>query len=313
MEAVKQGSAAVGLRSKTHVVLLTLKRSTGELASYQKKLIRIDDHIGVAIAGLTSDARVLSDFMRQQAMSSKMIYARPIPVNRAVNAISDKAQYNTQMYGRRPYGVGFLVAGYDETGPHLFEFSPSGVTYEYYAMAIGARSQSAKTYLERHFEEFADSSLDELIMHGLNALRDTLQQDKELSTLNTSIATVGPASISAILSQSLAAQAPPKPSLDSTTSTTSNSDASSLFTPIKSIQATSGSSETFLSDRFTIIEGDALQTYLERMPVREGAAPAGIPDDEPLEAGAHAPTEGTTLPGSDNVADGGSGNMETDP
>lgn len=43
-----------------------------------------------------------------------------------------------------------------ETGPHLFEFSPSGVTYEYFAMAIGARSQSAKTYLERHFEEFAD-------------------------------------------------------------------------------------------------------------------------------------------------------------
>lgn len=35
------------------------QRSTGELASYQKKLIRIDDHIGVAIAGLTSDARVL--------------------------------------------------------------------------------------------------------------------------------------------------------------------------------------------------------------------------------------------------------------
>lgn len=151
-------------------------------------------------------------------------------------------------------------------------------------------------------------------MHGLNALRDTLQQDKELSTLNTSIATVGPASISAILSQSLVAQAPPKPSLDSTTSTTSNNDASSLFTPIKSIQATLGSSENFLADRFTIIEGDSLQTYLERMPVREGAAPAGIPDDEPLEAGAAAPTEGSTMPGgSDNVADGGSGNMQTDP
>jgi 20S proteasome subunit alpha 6 len=77
LEAVKQGSAAIGLRSKTHAVLLTLKaspsrakcaeelvahttqRSTGELATYQKKLIRIDDHVGVAIAGLTSDARVL--------------------------------------------------------------------------------------------------------------------------------------------------------------------------------------------------------------------------------------------------------------
>lgn len=35
------------------------QRSTGELASYQKKMIKIDDHVGVAIAGLTSDARVL--------------------------------------------------------------------------------------------------------------------------------------------------------------------------------------------------------------------------------------------------------------
>lgn len=29
------------------------------------------------------------------------------------HCILAEAQYNTQMYGRRPYGVGFLVAGYD--------------------------------------------------------------------------------------------------------------------------------------------------------------------------------------------------------
>lgn len=69
-----------------------------------------------------------------------------------------EAQVNTQEYGRRPYGVGFLVIGQDQTGPHLFEFSPSGNSYEYFAMSIGARSQSAKTYLEKHFESFADCS-----------------------------------------------------------------------------------------------------------------------------------------------------------
>jgi len=279
LEAVKQGSASVGLRSNTHVVLLALKRSAGELASYQKKLIRIDDHIGVAIAGLTSDARVLSDFMRQQAMSSKMTYARPIPIGRAVNAISDKAQYNTQMYGRRPYGVGFLVGGYDETGPHLFEFSPSGVTYEYFALAIGARSQSAKTYLEKHYEEFPDCDLDTLIKHGLNALRDTLQQDKELTTQNTSIAVVGPGSISAILSSALVAQNPPKSNL----STTDSSDASAIV-PIDSIKPTQSSA--YNSDKFHIIEGDDVKVYLDRLESREGKAPAGIPDDEPMEAGA---------------------------
>ncbi|ORZ18760.1 N-terminal nucleophile aminohydrolase [Absidia repens] len=191
VEAVKQGSAAIGLRSNEHVVLLALKRSSGELASYQKKLIKIDDHMGIGIAGLTSDARVLSNFMRTEAMKSKMLYDRPLPVQRIVHAIGDKAQINTQQYGRRPYGVGLLVSGYDETGPHLFECSPSGTIFEYHAMSIGARSQSAKTYLENNFDSFSNASLEELVRHGLQALRDTLQQDKELNIQNTSLGIVG--------------------------------------------------------------------------------------------------------------------------
>ncbi|KAI8390890.1 20S proteasome subunit alpha 6 [Radiomyces spectabilis] len=191
VEAVKQGSAAIGLRSSKYAILLALKRSSGELASYQKKLIKIDDHMGIGIAGLTSDARVLSNFMRTEAMRSKMLYDRPLPVQRIVSAIADKAQVNTQQYGRRPYGVGLLVVGHDETGPHLFECSPAGTCFEYYAMSIGARSQSAKTYLEKHHEAFAEASLDELIRHGLQALRDTLQQDKELNIHNTSLGVVG--------------------------------------------------------------------------------------------------------------------------
>lgn len=53
-EAVKQGSCCVGLRSKTHAVLATLKRSPSDLASYQQKVFKIDNHIGIAIAGLTA-------------------------------------------------------------------------------------------------------------------------------------------------------------------------------------------------------------------------------------------------------------------
>jgi len=129
--------------------------------------------------------------MRQQSMSSRLLYNRPVPVARVVNAIADKAQVNTQHYGRRPYGVGLLVAGVDETGPHLWEFQPSGMVLEYKGAAIGARSQSARTYLERAFEEFVDSSREELVLHGLKALRDSLAQDKELTMANTSVSVVG--------------------------------------------------------------------------------------------------------------------------
>lgn len=124
-------------------------------------------------------------------MSSRLLYNRPVPINRVVNAIADKAQVNTQHYGRRPYGVGLLVAGVDETGPHLWEFQPSGMVLEYRGAAIGARSQSARTYLERSYEEFDGASREELVLHGLRALRDSLAQDKELTTANVSLAIVG--------------------------------------------------------------------------------------------------------------------------
>lgn len=114
-------------------------------------------------------------------------------LDRIVSQIADRAQINTQQYGKRPYGVGLLVAGVDEAGPHLFEFQPSGMTHEMVACAIGARSQMARTYLERHLDEFADCGREELINHGLRALKETLSQDKELTLDNTSVGVVGKA------------------------------------------------------------------------------------------------------------------------
>jgi 20S proteasome subunit alpha 6 len=59
------------------------------------------------------------------------------------------------------------------------------------AVSIGARSQSAKTYLEKHFESFQNSDLDALIVHGMRSIRDTLQQDKTITTANCTVAFVG--------------------------------------------------------------------------------------------------------------------------
>ncbi|KAK8058366.1 hypothetical protein PG994_008814 [Apiospora phragmitis] len=190
-EAVKQGSVVVGLTSKTHAVLVAIKRNAEELSSYQKKLFAVDEHVGLAIAGLTSDARVLSNFMKNQCLSQRLTYDRAMPVESLVQSIGDKAQINTQQYGKRPYGVGLLIAGIDETGPHLFEFQPSGMTQEMVACAIGARSQMARTYLEKNAEHFPACGRDELVKHGLRALKETLVQDKELTLENTSVGVVG--------------------------------------------------------------------------------------------------------------------------
>ncbi|KAK3378153.1 nucleophile aminohydrolase [Podospora didyma] len=190
-EAVKQGSVVVGIASKTHAVLVAIKRNAEELSSYQKKLFPIDEHTGIAIAGLTSDARVLSNFMKQQCLGHRLSYGRNMPVRSLVDQIGSKAQINTQHYGKRPYGVGLLVAGVDEQGPHLFEFQPSGMTEEMQAFAIGARSQMARTYLEKNLSEFASCGREELVRHGLKALKESLVQDRELTVENTSVGIVG--------------------------------------------------------------------------------------------------------------------------
>lgn len=167
------------------------QRNAEELSSYQKKLFPIDSHVGIAIAGLTSDARVLSNFMKQQCLGHRLTYGRDMPLRSLVEMIGEKAQINTQHYGKRPYGVGLLVAGVDDKGPHLFEFQPSGMTEEMVAFAIGARSQMARTYLERNVGNFAGCDKEQLIKHGLRALKESLVQDRELTVENTSVGVVG--------------------------------------------------------------------------------------------------------------------------
>ncbi|KAH0708445.1 hypothetical protein KY284_009872 [Solanum tuberosum] len=190
MEAVKQGSAAIGLRSKTHVILACVNKANSELSSHQKKIFKVDDHIGVAIAGLTADGRVLSRYMRSECINYGYSYESALPIGRLVVQLADKAQVCTQRSWKRPYGVGLLVGGLDESGAHLYYNCPSGNYFEYQSFAIGSRSQAAKTYLERRFENFTDSSRGSLLKDALFALRETLQGEKLTST-NCTVAVVG--------------------------------------------------------------------------------------------------------------------------
>lgn len=186
-----QGTACLGLRSKTHVVLAGLKRSPSELASYQKKLVKIDDHMGVGMSGLTADGRSLVKYMRTEALNHKYVYGTPMQGSRLVIDVADMHQRCTQSYVRRPYGVGLLVATYDQTGPHLYQTLPSGEYFECQAMAIGSRSQTSKTYLEREIDNFPSCTLDQLITHALKALSVSLAGETELDSKSASIAVVG--------------------------------------------------------------------------------------------------------------------------
>jgi len=189
-EAVKQGSVALGLISKTHVVLAALKRSHHELSSHQEKIFEIDSNMGIAIAGLTSDARSLATYMRVECLNHRFNHGHPMITGRLVGQVATKHQERTMSGSSRPYGVGLLVAGYDRNGPHLYETDPSGLYTEYKAIAIGSRSQSARTYFERHLDSFPDASVEELVHHALRALQGSAN-DTALTVENVSLSVVG--------------------------------------------------------------------------------------------------------------------------
>ena len=87
--------------------------------------------------------------------------------------------------------MGLLIAGYDKDGPHLFETCPSGNYYEYHANAIGARSQSARTYLENHLERFPLCNLESLVLHALAAISKTASEEGEINEKSVEIGIIG--------------------------------------------------------------------------------------------------------------------------
>mmetsp|Transcript_27525 Transcript_27525/g.49627 ORF Transcript_27525/g.49627 Transcript_27525/m.49627 type:complete len:248 (+) Transcript_27525:629-1372(+) len=201
MEAVKQGSLSLALRSNTHVVLASLARTPNKLAEHQKKINQVDEHLGLSFSGLTADARLISKFMRTEALNHRYAYGTPINPGRLVFKLSEKAQIKTHRVSKRPYGVGCLIAGVDDAGPHIYETNPDGNFYEFYAHAIGARCQSAKTYLEKNFDSFSEATTEQLIDHAVRAIKKSTQGETELTGLNVTIAVVGLGEAFRILSE----------------------------------------------------------------------------------------------------------------
>lgn len=196
-EAVKNGTITLALKSKTHVVFCALKSVNATVSAYKTKISQIDPSIGVSVSGLMADARFLIKKMHETCLKSRQETERQMQIGRLVTELAVNSQKKTQQYGSRPYGLGMIVGGIDSTGTHVYEFNPQSFK-EYSAVAIGARSQSAKTYLEKKHKEFENASLEELIIHGVNSLKKSICaeensqkiENRELNQMNTSIAYV---------------------------------------------------------------------------------------------------------------------------
>jgi proteasome alpha subunit len=159
MELVNRGATILGIECAEGLVLGSEENvEVLEEAGYSWKIFRVDDHIGAAIVGLSSDARILIDQARIYAQSNKLTYDEPIDVEVVTKRICDIQQMYTQHAGVRPFGVSIIFGGVDKTGSRVFGTHPSGTYRGYKATALGAGRETVLAILKDEYKE--DMSLE---------------------------------------------------------------------------------------------------------------------------------------------------------
>jgi len=169
-EAVKRGSASIGIRAKDGVVLVVDKRIRSPLMEETsvEKIHKADNHIGIASAGHVADARQLIDFARRDSQVNRVRYDEPIGVESLTKDITDHIQQYTQVGGARPFGVALLIGGIEDGEPRLYETDPSGTPNEWKALAIGSGRDDIQQYLEDEYSE--DVALEDAVGLALAGL-----------------------------------------------------------------------------------------------------------------------------------------------
>jgi len=154
MELVNRGATILALSCSGGVVIGAEETVDPlEESQYSWKIFKIDDHVGAAIVGLSSDARILIDQARVHAQSNKLTYDEPIDTEVVTKRICDIKQLYTQHAGVRPFGVSMIFAGVDKTGNRVFGTHPSGTYRGYKARTEGAGRETVFNILKEEYKE----------------------------------------------------------------------------------------------------------------------------------------------------------------
>ncbi|KAK2164358.1 hypothetical protein LSH36_65g07010 [Paralvinella palmiformis] len=168
----------VGVRGKDLVVLGVEKKAVAKLQEDRtvRKIALLDDHVALAFAGLTADARILINRARVECQSHKLTVEDPVTLEYITRFIAQLKQRYTQSNGRRPFGLSTLIIGFDNDGtPRLYQTDPSGTYHEWKANAIGRSAKTVREYLEKHYTEDVAASEHETIKLALKALMEVVQ------------------------------------------------------------------------------------------------------------------------------------------
>jgi proteasome alpha subunit len=179
LETVNRGATILGIACSEGIVLGAEEKIESKLqdTSFTWKLFEVDTHLGAAVVGLGSDARILIDQARIFAQSNRLMYDEPIDVEVVAKRIGDIKQLYTQHAGVRPFGVSIIFGGVDKTGNRLFSTDPSGTYRAFKAVAIGIGRETAEKILKEEYNE--NMKLEDAIKLAVKCLVKTLEARNE--------------------------------------------------------------------------------------------------------------------------------------
>jgi len=173
-EKILHGTTTVGLKAKDGVVLCAdMRASAGYFIANNNtmKIQKIDDHVGMTMAGGVADAQNITDILRYHANIHRIQKQEPIPI-KSLTRLTSLIFHQNRGY---PFIADILVGGYDNDGPALFNIDMFGSVEEKTYVATGSGSPVAYGLLEEEFRE--ELTVEEAKVVALRAVKAAITRN----------------------------------------------------------------------------------------------------------------------------------------
>jgi proteasome beta subunit len=169
------GTTTVGIICKDAVILGAEKKSTlGYLVASKEseKILPLDIHIAMTIAGASGDAQVLARYLRAEFKLFEIEHRRKITVKGAAVLLSNILQSSKYF----PYYVQLIIGGVDDSGPHIFDLDAiGGIEEDKKFISTGSGSPIALGVLEDQYKE--EMSVEEAKELAIRAIKAAIERD----------------------------------------------------------------------------------------------------------------------------------------
>ncbi len=169
-----KGTTTIGLVCKDGIVLATERRATaGNLIANKstQKLFKIDNNLGITVAGLVGDAQVLARYLKAEVALYRLRRGAQLTAEGAATLLANILSGNRMF----PYYAWLILGGVDAKGGHVFSVDPAGGSIEDRFVSVGSGSTIAYGILEEGYSR--DMSVADGVDLALRGLTAAMKRD----------------------------------------------------------------------------------------------------------------------------------------